>query len=198
MFPSPSTLPPGITLRTLDAASSVPHDLRGTFDIVNIRLLVGAITNNDPTPVLRNALSLLKPGGYIQWTEVFTPTNVLGSPIPRQNSFSNPARRLLDPLLSSIGMHDWETSWMNHLPQIFDQAGLKDIEVADLGSPRKEMWSSWGSNTLAYLRESVEGTPGDVEREEILEELEEEYASGVYIASDPRVVVGRKPLRAKL
>lgn len=85
---------------------------------------------------------------------------------------------------------------MNHLPTIFEEAGMRDIDVVQLGIPRKEMWSSWGANTLSYLRESL--VEGDVRREMLVEELEAEHARGIYAASEPRVVIGRKAERARL
>lgn len=85
---------------------------------------------------------------------------------------------------------------MMHLPFLFAEAGMRDIEVVELGCPRREMWSSWGANTVSYLRESLE--EGDLEREVLVGELEREYARGVYAASEPRVVVGRKGERGRL
>lgn len=198
MFPATKTLPQGLSLHIVDAASepfNVPQHLLGTFDIVNIRLLVACVKNNDPSSFLGNAMALLKPGGYLQWTEVFTPTHILGASAETNETNPSASRLLLDPLLEKIGFPGWEDSWMNHLPAIFEEAGMGEVDVVQLGIPRREMWSSWGANTLSYLRESL--VEGDVERECLVEELEAEHASGVYAASEPRVVIARKAGRAR-
>ncbi|QDS72449.1 hypothetical protein FKW77_009490 [Venturia effusa] len=186
MFPATDTLPPGMSLHLVDAASEPFNS--------------PACKNNDPRPFLRNALALLKPGGYLQWTDVFTPTHILGASTETNKTNPSVSRGLLDSLLAKIGFPGWEDAWMNHLPSLFEEAGLREIEVVQLGVPRREMWSSWGANTLSYLRESL-GTgdkEGKGEREVLVEELEREYAGGVYAASEPRVVVGRMAERARL
>ena len=51
-------LPKNLSLREWSVFAEVPEDLVGTFDIVNVRLIVFVI-EEDPTPVLRNLLKLL-------------------------------------------------------------------------------------------------------------------------------------------
>lgn len=62
-------LPKNLSLRQWSVFDDVPEDLVGTFDIVNVRLIVFVI-EEDPVPVLRHLLKLLKPGGYLQWCEI--------------------------------------------------------------------------------------------------------------------------------
>ncbi|OTA58982.1 hypothetical protein K449DRAFT_467163 [Hypoxylon sp. EC38] len=62
-------LPKNLSLREWSVFDDVPEDLVGTFDIVNVRLIVFVI-EEDPVPVLRGLLKLLKPGGYLQWCEI--------------------------------------------------------------------------------------------------------------------------------
>ncbi|OTA92249.1 hypothetical protein M434DRAFT_396604 [Hypoxylon sp. CO27-5] len=62
-------LPKNLSLREWSVFDDVPEDLVGTFDIVNVRLIVFVI-EEDPVPVLRSLLKLLKPGGYLQWCEI--------------------------------------------------------------------------------------------------------------------------------
>lgn len=51
-------LPENLSVRQWSVFDEVPKDLEGTFDIVNVRLIVFVI-EEDPVPVLRNLLKLL-------------------------------------------------------------------------------------------------------------------------------------------
>lgn len=51
-------LPENLSVRKWSVFDEVPKDLEGTFDIVNVRLIVFVI-EEDPVPVLRNLLKLL-------------------------------------------------------------------------------------------------------------------------------------------
>lgn len=51
-------------------AFSEPHsDFIGAFDVVHMRAMTSTIIDNKVDPLLRNALMMLKPGGYLQWEE---------------------------------------------------------------------------------------------------------------------------------
>jgi hypothetical protein len=51
-------LPDNLSVRQWSVFDDVPKDMEGTFDIVNVRLIVFVI-EEDPVPVLRNLLKLL-------------------------------------------------------------------------------------------------------------------------------------------
>ncbi|KAK5636175.1 hypothetical protein RRF57_011887 [Xylaria bambusicola] len=65
---SPS-LPSNITLRQADMYEPFPNDLLGRFDVVNVRLIIFALKEGQGTDLVRNLMTLLKPGGYIVWAE---------------------------------------------------------------------------------------------------------------------------------
>ena len=54
----------------------------GALDIVHIRFFHCVVSQDDPTPILNKAMKMLKPGGWIQWTEqdLFTSQVVKASP----------------------------------------------------------------------------------------------------------------------
>ncbi|PWY82642.1 hypothetical protein BO83DRAFT_414177 [Aspergillus eucalypticola CBS 122712] len=66
-FPENPT--PGIQLVQHDCTKPFDSRYHGQFDLVNIRGLAYAITEEKLSRALENALQLLKPGGYLQWTE---------------------------------------------------------------------------------------------------------------------------------
>ncbi|KAF9699198.1 hypothetical protein EKO04_003000 [Ascochyta lentis] len=65
-----ASLPPNVTLGYGDFKNPMPADLRGTFDLVNIRLIIISLGPEAVwKEVLSNVLALLKPGGAVSWTE---------------------------------------------------------------------------------------------------------------------------------
>ncbi|KAH9909337.1 hypothetical protein F4778DRAFT_716375 [Xylariomycetidae sp. FL2044] len=80
-FPSPTLLPQSIRLKTLDVlARPLPAELIGTYDIVHIKGFVSIILHSDVTPVLSTALALLRPGGWLQWSDVRSDSFVAEAP----------------------------------------------------------------------------------------------------------------------
>ncbi|RAK90133.1 hypothetical protein BO79DRAFT_192478 [Aspergillus costaricaensis CBS 115574] len=65
----PETPTPGIQLVQHDCTKPFDPRYHGQFNLVNIRGLAYAITEEKLSRALENALLLLKPGGYLQWTE---------------------------------------------------------------------------------------------------------------------------------
>ncbi|KAI1749330.1 hypothetical protein F4782DRAFT_549865 [Xylaria castorea] len=68
-FPSASSLAPNITLRQANMLEPFSSDLIGKFDVVNVRCIVFALKEGYGTDLVRNLMTLLKPGGHIVWTE---------------------------------------------------------------------------------------------------------------------------------
>ena len=58
-FPHPESLPANVTLRVLDATQPPPPELRGRYDVVNVRLVLAVVQDADPSPVLRHCMDLL-------------------------------------------------------------------------------------------------------------------------------------------
>lgn len=64
------TLPRNVSLGYADFFAPFPAELQGTFDAVNIRLIIISLGREDVWKrVLANVLTLLKPGGSLCWTE---------------------------------------------------------------------------------------------------------------------------------
>ncbi|KAI1421795.1 hypothetical protein F5Y12DRAFT_765953 [Xylaria sp. FL1777] len=64
-----SSLAPNITLRQANMYEPFPSDLLGKFDVVNVRLIIFALKEGQGTDLVKNLMTLLKPGGYIVWAE---------------------------------------------------------------------------------------------------------------------------------
>lgn len=57
--PPPEWLPSNVSIRKLDILKLLPDELVGQYDIVNVRLFLCVIRNDDPVPVLTNLLKML-------------------------------------------------------------------------------------------------------------------------------------------
>jgi hypothetical protein len=65
-----ASLAPNVSLGHMDFRAPMPAALQGTFDVVNVRLVVismGALAVWQE--MMRNLVTLLKPGGVLTWTE---------------------------------------------------------------------------------------------------------------------------------
>lgn len=69
MFPASPALPANVTLHLADIKKPLDERWTGYFDVVHVRLLQAALRIDDWGPVLRNIITLLKPGGWLQWME---------------------------------------------------------------------------------------------------------------------------------
>ncbi len=71
LFPPPEFLPKRVVLHKFDILDpdSVPPEYVGAFDVVNARLLVTVFKGGDPSPFLRIASKMLKPRGWLRWTD---------------------------------------------------------------------------------------------------------------------------------
>lgn len=58
-FPQEYCLPASVALQTLDIFSDVPEEFVGKYDIVNVRLFLIVVRNDDPRPILKNLISML-------------------------------------------------------------------------------------------------------------------------------------------
>jgi hypothetical protein len=67
--PRPQWLPENTSIRKVDLYGPLPEDLVGVYDVIHLRLFLVVIRDDDPVPVLRNLLKMLKPGGWIHWSE---------------------------------------------------------------------------------------------------------------------------------
>lgn len=64
------SLPENVSLGFLDFKKPIPKDLQGTFDLVNVRLIIISMGSWEVwLQTLKNLVTLLKPGGVITWTD---------------------------------------------------------------------------------------------------------------------------------
>ncbi|PQE27514.1 UMTA methyltransferase family protein [Rutstroemia sp. NJR-2017a BBW] len=102
--PHEEWLPSNLSLRKWNLFEEVPEDLLGKFDLIHVRLLVLVIENSDPTPLLRNIMKLLKPGGHFQWEEL----NYIEAEVKTVNASADiSALDRFKDMIVSRGRNDW-------------------------------------------------------------------------------------------
>ncbi|EPS39088.1 hypothetical protein H072_7114 [Dactylellina haptotyla CBS 200.50] len=69
LFPDPATLPPNLTFSLFDVLLPVAETLYEKYDVVHIRGLCMVLKQDQWDGVVKNVAKMIKPGGYLVWTE---------------------------------------------------------------------------------------------------------------------------------
>ncbi|KAI1409705.1 S-adenosyl-L-methionine-dependent methyltransferase [Hypoxylon sp. FL1857] len=117
-------LPANLSLREWDIRTDVPDDLVAKFDIVHVRLFCWVI-DGDPGPVLKNLVTLLKPGGYLQWGDIDIQSMRIETASP-----DVPTDKLVS-LWNETVPKDTKLfpSWPKDLARLFENYGLQGVEA---------------------------------------------------------------------
>ena len=119
-FPKEAFLPSNVSLQTLDVYN-VPSELHGKSDLIHLRMLGFGVRDNDPIPVLRTLLALLKPGGWLQWDEAdheFDPPNAAPGYLNER------MRELQKTIRASVSTGGFSFEWTKSLSDSFRFAGF--------------------------------------------------------------------------
>ncbi|MCJ1290880.1 hypothetical protein MMC34_002422 [Xylographa carneopallida] len=192
-FPPATSLPNNLHLHTHDCFQSFAPNFLHSFDVVHAQFWLCLVNDPDAPTLLTNLISLLKPGGYLQWFE----------PLPLSARTVRPAADFASPAVDRLTAQ-WHKpkpsstyDWVESLPRAFRKEGLA-VMAADCIplAPRYRFF--WGHSQLAGL----EDVAADVEmlRVECAEalklwigELNAEMARGACVDTSFICVVGRKP-----
>ena len=125
--PPPSWLPDNVTLQEWDILSSMSSELENRYDVVHIRLLLLVIQMNNPRPVLKNALRMLKKGGSLQWDELdpWGAHTVQTSKQDENISGSDFQKRQELTAMSSL-------KWVTELHSIMEEVGFEDVKREEI------------------------------------------------------------------
>ncbi len=198
-YPAADDLPANISLETLDAFNEeLPEAMVGKYDVVHVRVFTAVVKNNDPSPLIRNALKMLKPGGYLQWDEMDSET--LGAVSPKPSISSTCTQEMTDTgLLSSKNAMNLRYDWSSNLGSIFAEHGLEVVEDTRM-DVKKELRKAMTDSllmmfehvaTLAVRDGCMVGT--DKNWADLWNKAGQEIDNGVSITMQMMVRVGRKP-----
>lgn len=157
-FPGGRELPANISFHVADMKRPFPQELLGTYDVVHIRLVVAAMNPDEWRPTYQNILTLLKPGGAVQWEECnFNETKyVRAASLPTEPYVASAGQRLTELFLGGMqtrGSHGW-----NELPQIAASDSFTSATYTDVTSNNRlpEVGDALSRNglsaTLGYVR----------------------------------------------
>ncbi|KAL4946570.1 hypothetical protein BDV06DRAFT_208671 [Aspergillus oleicola] len=182
-----------VDFTTHDFYKAFPEEHTGKYDVVHARLLVLAITVPDLKLAIENIMSLLKPGGYIQWEEYDFADQLAASPACTMAS-------TWDTILHWIAERGYSLTFTDSLISTLSSCGLDIVERKQFttkGLPFSE------DHKLTLLYAFYTGVPkvclkmkgkSDVEIESIVKRCLEEWEGGLLIDYYLSRVVARKPL----
>jgi hypothetical protein len=207
-FPPTETLPPNVTFKVQDMIQPFPSTEIGSYDVVAVRFVSSATTRGEWALAIQNLMTLLKPGGWLQWIDScnFTLYNTIAgtSRAACQEIYDG-----LEPLRAKddviIGMMMREAKNLKR-EDVFRQAGLVDVHedvfsTDRLQDPELQLRDKGTRNAIICFTgclqafAEVEGSEWSKERIETLEAAAmKEIDQGVYHTLDQVCIIGRKAL----
>jgi len=201
-FATKENRPANVDLRVQSILDEFPNLEFGTYDLVHLRYLVIAISGlGGWKRTLDNAISLLKPGGYIQWLDTDVPNFRIYQSKPGQSregclAILEGVREYCATKSRGYGVGG------KRLRQLCEEAGMEDIqedvftldrtlETRDYFS--KRLARAWCALIGNWITDSGSSTSWTVEKlEKTTAQVEKELADGVYVQVDQICVIARK------
>ncbi|KAH8589795.1 hypothetical protein B0O99DRAFT_636249 [Bisporella sp. PMI_857] len=184
--------PENFSLRKWSVFDDVPDDLVGTFDIVNVRLIVFVI-EEDPAPVLRNLTKLLKPGGHLQWCEIDLESQHVETISPDVPTDCLQAVQNLTVLKNTRLL----PTWVRTLKQTFEAEGLEAVEADwQTGKPHTRLAMHWCNLHIPMMISDKIRTTNPEKAKHIdtlIEGSITETHKGAMFAHTRVIVIGTKP-----
>ncbi|RHZ53460.1 hypothetical protein CDV55_103603 [Aspergillus turcosus] len=187
-----------IKLSVQDILQPFPKEHLGRYDLVHVRLLVGAMKEVDYPAAVRNLYDLLKPGGYLQWDDCDTTAFCTDDPTPIDTEM----RQIIVDAVEKLGLCGNAPQYLHQLAAEtgFVDARLYANSTADKPHLR-EPARTWLMQVLRALMPHAMVKSGEVEDEkkaiERAERLVEEFGRHCTSALplvNLYVLVARKPL----
>ncbi|KAL4769159.1 hypothetical protein BDW60DRAFT_195592 [Aspergillus nidulans var. acristatus] len=196
---SPAQFPPdaeGIDFTVQDIFKPFPVEHHNRYDFVNVRLLVTAIAESDYEKAVQNLITILKPGGYLQWSDMDFSASATDDPRVAAAS---------DLWLKYCRLNNLSQCAPTAIQKAYQDAGLLNIINRAFLPPMREdllerlqNWQMQFSKTVLRLLLLKTGQAADQaaasqRAPELLRGLELFYAEGNIIDTRFNVVVGQKP-----
>jgi len=192
-------LPRNFSFALLDILETVPHEWRGKFDVVHAKLLTCGLAEKDWSTAAENMLQLLKPGGWLQWSEGANVGILRNVSAPHKSANS----RLLERAFSAATEAGRLLKDGRDVAKVVANAGFAKINDDTFASDRvvktRLGFSQVSLGAFVGNMKAIARASGDVERENEAEknakQCREELARGeVYFRADLHVVTARKPI----
>lgn len=192
-------IPSNISLRIHDCLSEPPSDLLEQYDIIHIQCFNSVVPDNDPVPVVRNMLKMLKPGGYISWGE-FDFLSWITTTTASANGYNDELNTLLE-YNATFGHTRPKPNFLAHnwtaqLPQIFSNLGMTNIIVdrrpfsKEIATYVLDTFMVAGQEISVNVLDSIGGGRGDIARRLI--EAVDRNRRNIGLSLDRLTVIGQK------
>ncbi|KAL2862418.1 class I SAM-dependent methyltransferase [Aspergillus lucknowensis] len=130
-FPVNDYWPENVSLEILNCLGEIPDNLVAQFDVVHLRMWAFVIRGNDPSTLIRNAVKMLKPGGYLQWEDArFNSVVMRGEAATRIREMMRAANRATNT----------DFRWLDSLQTHLSEATRGDLETLTL--KQTDPWSA--------------------------------------------------------
>ncbi|CAI7611681.1 unnamed protein product [Penicillium glandicola] len=199
MFPHKDALPENITFHHQNLLEPFPDEYLGEYDVVNVRVMVVALSYDEWEPAVRNLMTLLKPGGHLQWVDCAAHECIIkGEPEGKRATNARYGFDLFRRTLISLG----KTPNIAALHGIFQKSGLEsceeriynldnpdvreDLNLTVVGGIQHVLITALKMHKLDEIQSMQQIT---ALREAMLSDL---HSLGCYYCFDVFVVVGRK------
>ncbi|KAB8304177.1 hypothetical protein EYC80_003596 [Monilinia laxa] len=191
-YPPKEWLPENVEFFTHDAFKPFPQGILGTYDVVHLRFALCYVNDEDAEPLLNNLISLLKPGGFIQWFEPEPYKTAVSQP-----NTSKPSIAMAELRQKWIKPKPTSTyNWVEGLPQLYEKNGLSVIESHHIPQKNrhKQLWTHSNLLGLEDLTKNsmVAGTEAEGKIRAFMQLLEEEAERGISCDTPWICVLGRK------
>ncbi|KIW33137.1 uncharacterized protein PV07_00008 [Cladophialophora immunda] len=205
LAPPKPDLPPNLSVSKFSFFDAVPEKWKGAFDLVHVRLVIQPFGGyQDPRAVLQKFVSMLKPGGYLQWDEydyfdadknnVYSANDPIRIPNPEvtHNSSTKIWKIMMDTF-------QWPTEHFDRLSEYYAEAGLENVVAHRKRPPPSifrgffEHWYALVAQLLPVL-EARDMEAGQEARQLLTQMKKDAMIDGVYSAHITKFVVGRKPV----
>ncbi|KIW64812.1 hypothetical protein PV04_09720 [Phialophora macrospora] len=204
LMPPKPDLPANLAVRKWSFFDPVPEEWIGAFDLLHVRLVIQPFGGNqDPRSVLDKFVSMLKPGGYLQWDEYdyhnADKNNVYSANdpvlVPNPEVTHNSSTKVWKLIMKTF---QWPTEHFDRLADYFSAAGLTDVAAHKKRPPPAvfrafyEHWYALVAQLLPVL-DSMDAGAGQEAKELLMQMKKDAVVDGVYSAHITKFVVGRKP-----
>ncbi|OJD14782.1 hypothetical protein AJ78_04904 [Emergomyces pasteurianus Ep9510] len=124
--PDRKLFPKGINYYVQDLLAPFPAEFLGQYDAVHVRLLVMGLKVDEWERAILNLITLLRTGGYLQWTDIAALETTVVPGIPSSNVDS--ANRFLKQFQKVVSSHGKSGKNVVDLCPHFKKCGLKDCK----------------------------------------------------------------------
>ncbi|KAI0972148.1 S-adenosyl-L-methionine-dependent methyltransferase [Xylaria arbuscula] len=190
--PPKALLPSNVSLYNWNIKEAVPKELAGVYDVVHVRHFSFVLQDHEIEQVLTNLYELLKPGGYLQWTE----PDVASFRVEKGDSGDE--SDVMIQLIKASQTQDKRLipTWVPKMPAQFKACGLSDI-VADVREASGDIGLAMHECNLT-LHEIIARQTQNKEVAQRISDLMPKVCratrNGAYIAFTRWTVVGKKAI----